>query len=52
MKIETDRQLAKEALWSIRTVIAMEPYVAIDIGPGKEFGWTTQYEYYLLPGKR
>ena len=52
MKIETDRQLAKEALWSIRTVIAMEPYVAIDIEPGKEFGWTTQYEYYLLPGKR
>ena len=49
MKIQTDRPLAKAGLWSIRTVIAMEPYVAIDIEPGKEFSWTTQYEYYLLP---
>lgn len=49
MKIETDRPLSKESLWSIRTVIAVEPYVAIDIEPGKEFSWTTQYEYYLLP---
>jgi hypothetical protein len=49
MKIQTDRPLSKESLWSIRTVIAMEPYVAIDIEPGHEFIWTTQYEYYQLP---
>ena len=49
MKIQTDRPVAKEGLWSIRTVIAMEPYVAIDVEPGREFSWTTQYEYYLLP---
>ena len=49
MTIKTDRPLAKEGLWSIRTVIAMEPYVAIDIEPGHEFSWTTEYEYYLLP---
>jgi hypothetical protein len=49
MKIETDRPLARESLWSIRTVIAVEPFVAIDVEPGKEFTWTTQYEYYLLP---
>ncbi len=49
MKIETDRPLSKESLWSIRTVMAMEPFVAIDIEPGREFSWTTQYEYYLLP---
>ncbi len=52
MKIETDRPLAKESLWSIRTVIAMEPYVSIDIEPGHEFSWTTQYEYYLLPEQK
>jgi len=49
MKIETDRPLSKESLWSIRTVLAMEPFVAIDIDLGHEFSWTTQYEYYLLP---
>jgi len=52
MKIETDRPLEKESLWSIRTVIAVEPYVAIDVEPGNEFAWTIQYEYYLLPEHR
>jgi hypothetical protein len=52
MRIETDRPLAKESLWSIRTVIAMEPFVAIDVEPGKEFTWTSSYEYYLLPDHR
>jgi len=49
MKVGTDRAVSREFLWSIRTVIAMEPFVAIDIEPGKEFSWTTEYEYYLLP---
>jgi hypothetical protein len=49
MNIQTDRPLLKESLWSIRSVIAMEPFVAIDIPPGREFTWTTRYEYYLLP---
>jgi hypothetical protein len=49
LKVQTDRPLASESLWSIRTVIAVEPFVAIDVEPGKEFTWTTSYEYYVLP---
>jgi hypothetical protein len=47
--IKTDRPLLSESLWSIRSVIAMEPFVAISIEPGHEFSWTTTYEYYTLP---
>ena len=52
MSIQTDRPLLKESLWSIRSVIAMEPFVAIDLPPGHEFTWTTRYEYYLLPEQK
>ncbi len=51
MRISTDRPLSTESLWSIRTVVAMEPFVAIGAEPGKEFTWTTTYDYYTLPGK-
>ncbi len=46
MTIATDRPLESEGLWSIRSVIAMEPFIAISIEPGQEFNWTTKYEYY------
>jgi hypothetical protein len=49
MTITADRPLLSESLWSIRSVIAMEPFVAISIEPGQEFSWTTTYEYYMLP---
>ncbi len=49
MTIKTDRPLLREPLWSIRSVMAMEPYVAISIAPGQEFTWTSTYEYYALP---
>jgi len=49
MKITADRPLASESLWSIRAVLAMEPFVAIAIQPGKEFTWKSAYEYYTPP---
>ena len=49
MKISSDRPLARESLWSIRSVIAMEPYVAIVIEPGAEFRWESSYSYYTVP---
>jgi hypothetical protein len=49
MRIRADRPLSRESLWSIRTVIAMEPFIAVEIEPGKEFTWTTTYDYYTLP---
>jgi hypothetical protein len=49
MKIISDRPLARESLWSIRSVVAMEPFVAIAIEPGAEFSWMSTYSYYTLP---
>jgi len=49
MRISTDRPLSSESLWSIRTVIAMEPFVAVSIEPGNEFTWKSTYSYYTLP---
>ena len=48
VKISTDRPLVRELLWSIRTVLAVEPYIAIDVQPGAEFTWTNTLKYYTM----
>ena len=52
MKITADRPLEKMALWSIRSVLAMEPFVRISIQPGKEFSWSYHYTYYAGEGQQ
>jgi hypothetical protein len=53
MRITADRPLASESLWSIRSVMAMEPFVSLSIAPGAEFTWKSTYTYYTLPaGKK
>jgi len=49
MKIEGNRPLLRASLWSIRTVMAVEPFVDIVVEPGTEFTWQSVYEYYTLP---
>ena len=49
VKIAGDRPLTRSMLWSIRTVLAVEPYIAIDVQPGAEFTWKDTLEYYTLP---
>ena len=49
MRITADRPLSSESLWSIRTVLAMEPFVTMLIEPGNEFTWKSTYTYYTLP---
>ena len=46
MHVTGDRPLSSASLWSIRTVVAMEPYIALNIEPGKEFTWNLNYDYY------
>jgi hypothetical protein len=45
---KTDKPLLREELWSIRTVVAMEPFISISVAPGGEFTWTTVYDYYVV----
>jgi hypothetical protein len=52
LKITGDRPLSMTVFWSIRTVLAVEPYIAIDVQPGAEFSWKDMYEYYTLPSQK
>ena len=49
MRITGDRPLASETLWSIRSVMAVEPFIDIAADPGKDFSWKYTYTYYSLP---
>ena len=49
MTIIGDRPLSSFNLWSIRTVLAVEPFIAMSIDPGNEFTWKMSYQYYTLP---
>jgi hypothetical protein len=48
LKITGDRPLMMSVFWSIRTVLAVEPYIAVEVQPGAEFVWKNMYEYYTL----
>jgi hypothetical protein len=41
-----DRPLSNVALWSIRTVMAVEPYITMSIDPGHDFTWNLTYNYF------
>jgi hypothetical protein len=49
IRMRADRPLARVALWSIRSVISLEPFVDVSTEPGKTTAWTYSYEYYGLP---
>jgi len=51
MRITGNRPLSNASLWSIRTVLSVEPFVSMTVEPGGEFTWQTMYEYYTLPTK-
>ena len=44
-----DRPLNRLALWSIRTVLALEPFLALNIEPGAEYTWEYTYRFYTIP---
>lgn len=48
MTIAGNRPLSREGLWSIRSVIAVEPFIDLSIQPGKTFKWEYHYTYYSL----
>ena len=52
IEITADRPLSRESLWSIRSVLAMEPYIDMTIEPDKAFSWRYTYRYYSLPGAK
>jgi hypothetical protein len=49
VRITADKPLIRNMLWSIRSVFAIEPYMAVNIAPGEAFTATNRFEYYTLP---
>jgi hypothetical protein len=49
VRIVGDRPLTNESVWSIRSVLAVEPFIDVAADPGKEFTWKYTYTYYSLP---
>ncbi len=48
MIIKGDHPLSSLYLWSIRSVLAVEPFITMTIEPGQEFSWKNEYQYYTL----
>jgi hypothetical protein len=46
VRITGDRPVTRFGYWSIRTVVAPEPYIDINIEPGQQFSWTYTFDYY------
>ena len=40
-----DRPLARLAVWSIRSVLSVEPFIAVNVEPGNSIRWTYRYLY-------
>lgn len=49
MRIQGNRPIARMGLWSIRSVVAVEPYLDISIDPAKAYTWDYTYTYYTIP---
>ena len=48
VRVTGNRPLIDDLLWSIRTVLSAEAYIAVDIQPGDEFTWKNMFEYYTF----
>lgn len=44
--IRGDRPMSRFGYWSIRTVVAPEPYIDLNIAPSQSFDWSYTYDYY------
>ena len=47
VRITGDRPMSRFGYWSIRTVMAVEPYVDLTVDPGRTFTWTWTYDYFV-----
>jgi hypothetical protein len=48
----SDTPVVRVQLWSVRSVVAVEPFIAIDLAPGAEKRWTWRYSFAVGRGTR
>lgn len=46
IRMRGDRPIQKMGLWSIRSVIAVEPFIGVRVDAGGEFVWGLTYDFY------
>jgi hypothetical protein len=49
VEIAGDRPLVDASVWSIRSILAVEPFIDIHADPGKDMSWSYTYTY-SIPG--
>lgn len=49
VKITGDHPMSKFAIWSIRSVMGVEPFIHLTAAPGETIHWSYSYLYYTLP---
>ncbi len=50
-RVTSDRPMSDLALWSIKTNVSVEPFIAIKLDAKSNFTWKLIYDYYTLPAK-
>ena len=51
-RVTGDRPLLKFNLWSVRTALCPEPFVAVRLDPGQELAWSNRYEFFEANRRR
>jgi hypothetical protein len=46
VRIAGDRPLAKFNVWAVKTCVCAEPFVAVELKPGEEMSWKTEYTFF------
>jgi len=46
--ITADQPLSRLMFWSVKSVLAPEPFIHLKILPGAEFHWTIRYDFYIV----
>ncbi len=46
VEITGDRPLVNLGVWAVRTVVAPEPFIEINVPPAKDFNWKYTYRFY------
>jgi hypothetical protein len=49
IRVQGDQPISSITLWSIRTVMAIEPFITMHIEPGGTYKWNLKYTYYTMP---
>lgn len=48
LRITGDRPLSNMAVWAIRSVFAVEPFIRLSVDPGQSVTWRYRYTFYKL----